>query len=126
MDCLRLLGWGQQVELVGVGVLPFVEGVEFAVDAQVAALARGYYVGGDCAGWVAVAEVGYGERYGAACEECGLAVAFLATAGGWVGCVEVALAGAFALALGAHVADPVGECVPVLGVTGVVDGHGSP
>ena len=32
MDCLRLLGWGQEVELVGVGVLPFVEGVEFAVD----------------------------------------------------------------------------------------------
>ena len=97
--------------------------MELGVYSKVATLARGDDVCRILAWGVAFAEVGGGEPDESLSPLRLSVVAFGASACAWVGRVQSALAGAFALFAGACEADGVREIPPTGAVFGVVNGH---
>jgi len=87
--------------------LPFesVLGVKESVNAQVAALASGDYVGGVQADRLAGAQVGHGEYDFAVGEVGGAVIEFNAAAGHLEALVEATLSGTLTAVLGAYVAN---------------------
>jgi len=100
-----------------------VGGVEFSINAEVAALASCDHVPWNGAWWVTGAEVSGGEVDCASGVQGAPVVVFHAAAGVWVWLVQAALAGAFARVACPDEPYPIGEVAPICRVACGVNGH---